>query len=94
MRFSVVKYIGFSVGDRGDKILSGVGELSCSPTLEPVMNFDRILLQLGEFGPWQRRNNLLMWIPSTAAGINVLIAAFAVMGPRNGYRCRNKQINT
>ena len=53
------------------------------------MNFDSILLQLGEFGPWQRRNNLLMWIPSAAAGVNVLIAAFAVMGPRYGYRCRN-----
>ena len=54
------------------------------------MNFDSILLQLGEFGPWQRRNNLLMWIPSAAAGVNVLIAAFAVMGPRNGFRCRNQ----
>ena len=54
------------------------------------MNFDRILLELGEFGPWQRRNNLLMWLPSAAAGVNVLIAAFAVMSPRNGYRCRNQ----
>ena len=54
------------------------------------MNFDSILLQLGEFGPWQRKNNLLMWIPSAAAGVNVLIAAFAVMGPRNGFRCRNQ----
>ena len=53
------------------------------------MNFDRILSQLGEFGWWQRRNNLLLWLPSAAAGINVLIAAFAVMGPRNGFRCRN-----
>ena len=53
------------------------------------MNFDKVLTQLGEFGPWQRWNNLLLWLPSCGAGINVLIAAFAVMGPRNGYRCRN-----
>ena len=53
------------------------------------MNFDRVLSQLGEFGPWQRRNTLLLWLPSAGAGINVLIAAFAVMGPRNGFRCRN-----
>ena len=54
-----------------------------------TMNFDRVLSQLGEFGPWQRRNTLLLWLPSAGAGINVLIAAFAVMGPRNGFRCRN-----
>ena len=53
------------------------------------MNFDRVLSQLGEFGPWQRRNTALLWLPSAGAGINVLIAAFAVMGPRNGFRCRN-----
>ena len=53
------------------------------------MNFDKILTQLGEFGPWQRRNNLLLWVSSCGAGINTLIAAFAVLGPRNGYRCRN-----
>ena len=53
------------------------------------MNFDRILVQLGEFGPWQRRNIALLWLPSAGAGINVLIAAFAVMGPRKGFRCRN-----
>lgn len=53
------------------------------------MNFDRILTQLGEFGRWQRRNTALLWLPSAGAGINVLIAAFAVMGPRYGFRCRN-----
>ena len=54
------------------------------------MNFDNILLELGEFGPWQRRNNLLLWFPSASAGASFLIAAFAVLGPRNGYRCRNQ----
>ena len=52
------------------------------------MDYDKILVQLGEFGSWQRRNALLLWLPAIAAGINVLIAAFAVMEPRYGYRCR------
>jgi len=54
------------------------------------MDYDRILTQLGEFGRWQQLNAFLLWIPAIGAGINVMIAAFAVMGPRNGYRCRNE----
>ena len=54
------------------------------------MDYDRILTQLGEFGRWQQINAFLLWIPAIGAGINVMIAAFAVMGPRNGYRCRNE----
>ena len=54
------------------------------------MNFDEILLELGEFGPWQRRNNLLLWLPSLSAGASFLIAAFSVLGPRKGFRCRNQ----
>ena len=53
------------------------------------MNFDDILTQLGEFGLWQKRSSLLLFLPYCGAGINVLIAAFAVMAPRHGYRCRN-----
>ena len=53
------------------------------------MNFDEILTQLGEFGLWQKRSSLLLFLPYCGAGINVLIAAFAVMAPRHGYRCRN-----
>ena len=52
------------------------------------MDYDKILIQLGEFGWWQRRNALLLWLPALAAGVNVLIAAFAVMEPRYSYRCR------
>ena len=56
--------------------------------LLPDMDYDKILVQLGEFGSWQRRNALLLWLPALAAGVNVLIAAFAVMEPRYTYRCR------
>lgn len=52
------------------------------------MDYDKILVQLGEFGLWQRRNAALLWLPALASGVNVLIAAFAVMEPRYGYRCR------
>ena len=45
------------------------------------MDYDRILTQLGEFGPWQQRLAALLWLPAIGAGINVLIAAFAVMPP-------------
>ena len=53
------------------------------------MDYDKILTQLGEFGRWQQWNLFLLWIPTIGAGINVMIAAFAVMVPESGYRCRN-----
>ena len=52
------------------------------------MDYDRILTQLGEFGRWQRRNAALLWLPALAGGINIMIAAYAVMPPRE-YRCQN-----
>ena len=60
--------------------------MSCSPA---AMDYDRILTQLGEFGPWQQRNAFLLWLPAVGAGINVLIAAFAVMPPPE-FRCQNE----
>ena len=53
------------------------------------MDYDRILTQLGEFGRWQRRNAALLWLPALAGGINIMIAAYAVMPPRE-YRCQNE----
>jgi len=53
------------------------------------MDYDKILLELGEFGPWQRVNALILWIPAIAGGMNILIASLAVLGPSNGYRCKN-----
>jgi len=52
------------------------------------MDYDRILQELGEFGTWQRINAGMLWIPSIVAGMNIMVAAFAVMEPRNGFRCR------
>jgi len=53
------------------------------------MDYDNILLQLGEFGRWQRVNALILWIPAIAGGMNILIASLSVLGPTNGYRCKN-----
>ena len=52
------------------------------------MDYDRILTQLGELGRWQRRNAALLWLPAMTGGINIMIAAYAVMPPRE-YRCQN-----
>ena len=48
------------------------------------MDYDRILTQLGEFGTWQKRNYFLLWLPTLAAGINIMTAAWSVMTPRKG----------
>ena len=48
------------------------------------MDYDRILIHLGEFGTWQRRNYFLLWLPTLAAGINIMTAAWSVMTPRKG----------
>jgi len=54
------------------------------------MDYDNILLELGEFGRWQQMNALILWIPAVAGGMNILIASLAVLGPSNGYRCRTE----
>jgi len=53
------------------------------------MDYDKILLELGEFGKWQKFNAFLLWIPAIAAGMNILFASFAVMEPED-FRCRNE----
>ena len=52
------------------------------------MDYDKILVELGEFGPWQQRNALMLWLPAMADGINILIAAFVMSAP-DRFRCRN-----
>jgi hypothetical protein len=40
------------------------------------MNYDKILEELGEFGPWQLIPVILLWFPSIASGIFVLTYSF------------------
>ena len=41
------------------------------------MNYDDILEELGELGPWQFLHCSLLWLPSVASGICVLIYSFS-----------------
>ena len=41
------------------------------------MNYDDILEELGELGPWQILHLLLLWIPAAAGGMWVLTYTFA-----------------
>jgi hypothetical protein len=40
------------------------------------MQYDLILEELGEFGPWQLIPVILLWLPSIASGIFVLTYSF------------------
>ena len=40
------------------------------------MNYDDILEELGELGPWQILHVLLLWLPPMAGGIIVLTYSF------------------
>ncbi len=42
-----------------------------------IMNYDDILEELGESGPWHIINLLLLWLPSLASGIFVLTYSFS-----------------
>lgn len=53
------------------------------------MDYDKILLELGEFGKWQKFNNLMLWIASLAGGMTSVMVIISIMEPSNGFRCRN-----
>ena len=55
------------------------------------MNYDDILLELGELGPWQIGHLLALWLPSIASGMFVLTYSFSGLEPSNGFRCYLKQ---
>ena len=41
------------------------------------MNYDDILVELGELGPWQILHCILLWIPSITSGMLVLTYSFS-----------------
>ena len=55
------------------------------------MNYDEILLELGELGPWQIGHLLALWLPAIASGMFVLTYSFSGLEPSNGFRCSLKQ---
>merc|ERR1711892_555029 len=52
------------------------------------MDYDAVLTEIGEFGPWQQLTIVLLWIPPMMAGIHNLLFVFTGLTPKNGYRCQ------
>ena len=52
-----------------------------------MMNYDKVLEDLGEFGMWQKTTLLLLWFPCMMAGAMVLIGSFTLLQPSE-YRCK------
>ncbi|KAH8271495.1 hypothetical protein KR018_000953, partial [Drosophila ironensis] len=59
--------------------------LTMSPATSPLLDFDDILTQIGEFGRFQRRNYLLICLPVLFAAANSLSYVFTAGAPT--YRC-------
>jgi len=53
------------------------------------MNYDLILEELGEFGPWQIAIALLLWLPSVIDGVQILMYSVVGIAP-DRYRCQMK----
>ena len=62
--------------------------LSCKG--KKVMDYDKILLELGEVGRWQKRSDFLLWILAMAAGMAANLALFPQpqQDPYGEFRCR------
>merc|ERR1719481_2463831 len=50
--------------------------------LNKMLNYDEILLKIGEFGKWQRKGLLLLFIPAFVGGMVVLTTAFTAKVPK------------
>ena len=50
---------------------------SINPSKTFRMNYDDILLEIGELGPWQIGHLLALWLPAIASGIFVLTYSFS-----------------
>jgi len=50
------------------------------------MNFNKILEELGEFGPWQIYITLLLWLPAIIDGMMTMMASYSALLPEI-FRC-------
>jgi len=53
-----------------------------------MVNFDSVLVDIGEIGRWQVMVCLLCWIPPFFGGVHVLMFSFTGLEPSNGFRCK------
>ena len=52
-----------------------------------IVDYDDILSHIGQFGPWQQRIHLLLWLTSAAGGLAVVVFSFTAFNL--SYRCAN-----
>ena len=48
----------------------------CLTYLSVKMDYDAVLAEIGEFGPWQQGVIVLLWLPPMMAGIHNLLFVF------------------
>ena len=53
---------------------------------ENRQSYDQILEKIGQFGPWQKKIIIFLWIPPILAGLGFMQYSFAV-GTPSEYRC-------
>lgn len=58
---------------------------------EVVSSYDQILSHIGGLGKWQMFSVAVLWPPSIAAGIIVLLTSFSALEP-SAYRCALKVV--
>ena len=51
-----------------------------------LSNYDQLLPYIGDMGTWQLATVAILWPPSMAAGIIVLLSSFTALEPR-AFRC-------
>ena len=51
-----------------------------------LSNYDQLLPYIGDMGIWQLATVAILWPPSMAAGIIVLLSSFTALEPR-AFRC-------
>merc|ERR1711892_1357784 len=52
------------------------------------MDYDTVLLDIGEFGRWQQITQALLWIPPIFCGVHAFLFSFTGLQPSNGFRCK------
>ena len=51
-----------------------------------AMDYDEVLKEIGEFGPWQKKLMVILWAPILVVGLAFMTYSFA-LGTPAGYRC-------
>ena len=51
-----------------------------------LSNYDQLLPYIGDMGTWQLATVAILWPPSMAAGIIVLLSSFTALEPK-AFRC-------